>query len=85
MSTLQRFASNEIADLVKVGKGALAWASTGLGFPADADRFCLQTRALGLLLDDAACFDAGYAMQHIIDNFECYTREDITDYIWENT
>jgi hypothetical protein len=78
-------ASDEIADLVTMGREALAWASTGMNFLADASRFELQQAALMLLADDAACYDCGLAMDALVEQNGCYTQSDMSHWVRENT
>ena len=78
-------ASDEIADLVTMGREALAWASTGMNFIADASRFELQQSALMLLADDAACYDCGLAMDTLVEQQGCYTQSDMSHWVRENS
>ena len=78
-------ASDEIADLVTMGREALAWASTGMNFLADASRFELQQSALMLLADDATCYDCGLAMDALVELHGCYTQSDMSEWVRENS
>ena len=78
-------ASDEIADLVTMGREALAWASTGMNFIPDASRFELQQSSLMLLADDAACYDCGLAMDGLVEQHGCYTQSDMSHWVRENS
>ena len=77
--------SDEIADMVTMGREALAWASTGMNFIADASRFELQQSSLMLLADDAACYDCGLAMDVLVEQHGCYTQSDMSHWVRENS